>query len=97
MAASDIDALANPQNPFRGQQVLTLIGSEQTTSSLVVMIDCSAAENLHEYTKMHIQNAYMHNCKSRNSPEESGVESGEWVSRNFRFSPKFHDQLYQFK
>ena len=29
---------ANPQNPFRGQQVLTLIGPEQTTSSLVVMI-----------------------------------------------------------
>lgn len=30
--------MTNPQNPFRGQQVLTLIGSEQTTSSLVVMI-----------------------------------------------------------
>ena len=26
------------QYPFKGQQVLTLIGSEQTTSSLVVMI-----------------------------------------------------------
>ena len=30
--------MVNPQYPFKGQQVLTLIGSEQTTSSLVVMI-----------------------------------------------------------
>ena len=38
MAACNNDAMTNLQNPFRGQQVLTLIGSEQTTSSLVVMI-----------------------------------------------------------
>lgn len=31
--------MVNLQYPFKGQQVLTLIGSEQTTSSLVVMID----------------------------------------------------------
>ena len=30
--------MVNPQYPFKGQQVLTLIGSEQTTSLLVVMI-----------------------------------------------------------
>ena len=38
VAACNNDAMTNLQNPFRGQQVLTLIGSEQTTSSLVVMI-----------------------------------------------------------
>ena len=37
-AACSIDAMVNSQYPFKGQQVLTLIGSEQTTSSLVVMI-----------------------------------------------------------
>ena len=30
--------MVNLRNPFKGQQVLTLIGSEQTTSLLVVMI-----------------------------------------------------------
>ena len=30
--------MANFEAPLRGQQVLTLLGSEQTTSSLVVMI-----------------------------------------------------------
>ena len=38
--------MTNPQNPFRGQQVLTLIGSEQTTSSLVVMILLKSEEPL---------------------------------------------------
>ena len=38
-AAWNFDAMVNLQYPFKGQQVLTLIGSEQTTSLLVVMID----------------------------------------------------------
>ena len=37
-AACNNDAMVNPQYPFKGQQVLTLIGSEQSTSLLVVMI-----------------------------------------------------------
>ena len=37
-AAWNNDAMVNLQYPFKGQQVLTLIGSEQTTSLLVVMI-----------------------------------------------------------
>ena len=43
MAACDSDAMVNSQYPFKGQQVLTLIGSEQTTSSLVVMIVTSTS------------------------------------------------------
>ncbi len=34
-----IDAMIEFNAPFRGQQVLTPLGSEQTTSSLVVMIE----------------------------------------------------------
>ena len=34
-----IDAMVVFNTPFRGQQELSLIGAEQTTSSLVVMID----------------------------------------------------------
>ena len=37
-ASCSSDAMTNIQSPFRGQQVLPLIGSEQTTSLLVVMI-----------------------------------------------------------
>ena len=37
-AVWNFDAMVNHQYPFKGQQVLTLIESEQTTSSLVVMI-----------------------------------------------------------
>ena len=46
MAAWNIDAMANIQYPFKGQQVLTLIGSEQTTSLLVVMIKYSTGEEI---------------------------------------------------
>ena len=38
VAACSSDAMINLGTPFRGQQVLTPLGSEQTTSSLVVMI-----------------------------------------------------------
>ncbi len=38
MAACDSDAIVAFKTPFRGQQVLTLIGAEQTTGSLEVMI-----------------------------------------------------------
>ena len=39
MAACNSDAIVVFKTPFRGQHVLTLIGAEQTTSLLVVMID----------------------------------------------------------
>ena len=38
MAACNSDAIVVFKTPFRGQHVLTLIGAEQTTSLLVVMI-----------------------------------------------------------
>ena len=38
LSPCNIDAMVNPQYPFKGQQVLTLIGPEQTISSLMVMI-----------------------------------------------------------
>ena len=38
--------MVNHQYPFKGQQVLTLTGSEQTTSSLVVMIHFSSVRYL---------------------------------------------------
>ena len=37
-----IDAMVMFNTPFRGQQELSLIGDEQTTSLLVVMIVCGA-------------------------------------------------------
>ena len=39
MAACKSDAIVIFKTPFRGQQVLTLIGAEQINSSLAVMID----------------------------------------------------------
>ena len=37
-AVSSSDAMVNPQSPHRDQQVLTPMGSEPTTSLLVVLI-----------------------------------------------------------
>ena len=44
-----IDAMAMFNTPFRGQQELSLIGAEQTTSSLVVMIILESKDQYYLY------------------------------------------------
>ena len=62
--------MTNPRYPFRGQQVLTPLGFEQTTSLLVVLISC-----LRERGKIMVQKEQI----SRKTEEEEAQKWRVWL------------------